>query len=636
MRISLFENISIKKKIIAISFFTSGAAVLMVSIAFIINDVFWLRSNTIQNLSSLSDIIEHNVQSALTFNDADSAMKDLSALSAEPSVVTGVIYDRHGMEFALYGKPMPVEMEPQRSGEDHVHFEHGYFHLQKPIFLDGEHIGELQILYDTRVLRETIYKRILFCLLFLALALLMGYWLSSGLQRVVSEPILQLATVAEDVSKKKDYSIRAAKRGKDEIGDLIDDFNGMLGQIQKRDLELTEIHANLEKRILERTAELEAVQAQMVQSAKMAAVGQLAGGIAHDFNNLLTVINGYAMLIYETLPDKDPMRADVEEIQKSGKRAAELVSKLLVFSRRNVVQMKVVNLNDLIVGMSAMLRRFVPESVEYSTLPAADLENVKIDVSSFEQVLVNLVVNAVQAMSNGGKLIVETKNILSDADYQHQHPQIPPGEYILLTVSDTGTGMSEEAKSHAFEPFFTTKEKGKGTGLGLATSYSVVTQHQGYIEIQSELGKGTTFGIYLPCVHEKAIGYYDKEKEANLPRGTGKILVVEDEPAVRSFAVRILNTQGYTTLEASNGEEALRLLEKEKPGSVRLVLTDVIMPQMGGKELNQKLKVLFPDLGVVFMSGYAEDLIADTEGRTFLHKPFTPRALAFVIQESLA
>lgn len=375
----------------------------------------------------------------------------------------------------------------------------------------------------------------------------------------------------------------------------------------------------------------------VLQSEKMAAVGQLAGGVAHDFNNLLTVINGYTKLSIESLPKDDPMRADLEEIQKAGLRAAELVSKLLVFSRRNVVQFKVISLNELILGMNAMLRRLVPANVEYMTLPTGDSTNVRIDVASFEQVLVNLVVNAVHAMPDGGRLIVETKKVFLDEAYHNQYPEVAPGEYVLLAVSDTGTGMSDQVKSHLFEPFFTTKGTGKGTGLGLATSYSVINKNGGHIQVQSKLGGGTTFEIYLPRVHDKAANFYDTEKQDDLPRGTETILVVEDETAVRQFTVRILNAQGYRTFEASNGEEALRFLEKKGLETTpHLVLTDVVMPQMGGKELSQKLRALFPDLKVVFMSGYAEDLAPEAEGRVFLSKPFTPRALAFKIREVLS
>ncbi len=381
------------------------------------------------------------------------------------------------------------------------------------------------------------------------------------------------------------------------------------------------------------------LESQLIQSQKMEVVGQLAGGIAHDFNNLLTIINGYSSTMIDGMAPKDPIRADLQEILRAGERATELVSKLLIFSRRQVTQLKVIYLNNLIIDMQKMLSRLIPESIEFILLPAKDLGAVKVDVGSFEQVLTNLVINATHAMPYGGKLTIETQNVTLDEASTFRHANIKPGDYVLLSVTDTGTGMSEEVKQHLFEPFFTTKPKDKGTGLGLATCYGIVQQSGGNIEFYSELGKGTSFKIYLPRVKEVPAEWYTSEKISDLPRGTEKILVVEDEPAVRHFTVHVLHQLGYSTVEATNGEEALQLLKKDSKHHPDCILTDVVMPRMGGKELAEKVKGFAPKIKIVFMSGYVENVELESgsviTSQNFLKKPFTSRSMAYKIREIL-
>jgi CheY-like chemotaxis protein len=374
------------------------------------------------------------------------------------------------------------------------------------------------------------------------------------------------------------------------------------------------------------------------QAQKMEAVGQLAGGIAHDFNNLLTVINGYSQMRLTNLPADDPAKADLEEILKAGKRAEWLVRQLLVFSRKQIFKPKVINLNDLIQDTDKMLKRLIPENVEFVTLTSPDLWVVRVDPDSFHQVLTNLVVNASQAMPGGGKIVIETKNVVLDTNYTQRHV-VPPGEYLLLAVSDTGTGVSDEVKAHLFEPFFTTKEKGKGTGLGLSTVYGIVKQSSGYIQVYSEFGNGASFKIYLPRVREQARPWYSSENAGPLPRGTETVLFVEDDDAVRNFGVSVLRQQDYEVLEASSGEQALHLVGELHGKQIHALLTDMVMPGMGGKELADKLKSLRPDIRVIFASGYTENMAIHSGnfkiGEAFLQKPFSPRALAYKIREVL-
>ena len=382
------------------------------------------------------------------------------------------------------------------------------------------------------------------------------------------------------------------------------------------------------------------LERQDLQSQKMEAVGQLASGIAHDFNNLLTVINGYSDLQLQMLPADDPVRKDFEEIRKAGSLAKVLTSQLLAFSRRQIFEPKIINLNDLIVHMENMLRRLIREDIELVLSPASDLDSVQVDPSSIEQVLTNLAVNARDAMPQAGKLVIETQNVELAEEYVRLHPDVTVGEYVLLAVSDTGTGMSEEVQKHLFEPFFTTKEKGKGTGLGLSTSYGIVKQSGGLLDVYSEIGRGTTFKIYLPRIHAEPGSLTGPLKPAVMSRGTETVLVVEDDLLVRSFTNRVLCGQGYRTIEASNGEEALRLAEKRGPGQrADLLSTDMVMPRIGGRELAAQLKVFWPKIRIVFTSGYTENISIHqgmlNNGDGFLQKPFSPVVLASKVRETL-
>jgi PAS domain S-box-containing protein len=386
------------------------------------------------------------------------------------------------------------------------------------------------------------------------------------------------------------------------------------------------------------TRELQ-LEEQYRQAQKMEAVGRLAGGVAHDFNNLLTAIMGYIGLALEALPPDSPVNPDLQGIQKTSERAANLTRQLLAFARRQIVELRVIDLNELILNMDKMLRRLISENIELVTLPAPALGRIKADPSQIEQVLLNLVVNACDAMPEGGKLILETANVRLDNHEVHQQTEVIPGEYIMLAVSDTGVGMSEEVKQHIFEPFFTTKGESKGTGLGLATCFGIISQSGGYIHVYSEPGQGATFKVYLPRVTETVAASAWRDPAHELPRGTETILLVEDEASVRRLSIRVLRQQGYTVLEATHGAEALRLAQEQAGRDIHLLLTDMVMPQMGGQELAKRLTHLYPKLKVLFISGYIETTVPQSglldPSANFLQKPFTPQALIHKVRAVL-
>jgi PAS domain S-box-containing protein len=389
-------------------------------------------------------------------------------------------------------------------------------------------------------------------------------------------------------------------------------------------------HDVTERRLLEE---------QLLKTQRMEAIGQLAGGIAHDFNNLLVVISGAADLAIEALALDDPAQTDLHAIQKAAGRAANLTRQLLTFARRQVSAPQILNLNDLILDIDKLLRRLLPEHIALATAPATELWPVRADPSQIEQVIVNLAVNARDAMPHGGALTIATANIVLAREYARTHLALAPGPYVMLAVTDTGVGMSEDVLRHAFEPFFTTKEPGQGTGLGLATCYGVINQHGGSIQIYSETGHGTSVKVYLPRTGRDATETTTTRAPAQLTRGTETVLLAEDEEAVRALVARTLRAQGYRVLEAANGAEALAIVERHTGAPIQLLLTDMIMPRIGGYELAKRVRQQLPDIRVVLMSGYTDNAAVQSgtldSGVSFIQKPFTPAALAHSIRQAL-
>lgn len=439
--------------------------------------------------------------------------------------------------------------------------------------------------------------------------------------RLVRNRGLDLPFIIVSGSMGEDLAVAAMRAGasdylvKGQLARLLPAVQRELGEAEQR---------RQRRQVEERLRETEG---QLRQAQKMEAMGQLAGGVAHDFNNLLTAILGFSQFLLDDCPPGAPQRADLEEIQKAGERAATLTRQLLAFSRQQVLEPRVVNLNEIVKGVERLLARVIGADVELVTDIEPELARVKVDPGQIEQILMNLAVNARDAMPSGGCLTIQTANCAFSDDLGLPQPKMPPGNYIQIRVSDTGTGMAPEITSRIFEPFFTTKEAGKGTGLGLSTVYGIVTQSAGYINVDSELGHGTRFDIYLPSVNEAVERPKPKPRTAEKTNGGETVLLVDDEPGIRDLLRRALESGGYHVLVAPGGEEAVTMAKVSSRG-VQLVITDVVMPRMGGVELVARLLEDHPSLRVLYISGYLDHRVSQiTADVEFLRKPFTPADL---------
>ena len=390
--------------------------------------------------------------------------------------------------------------------------------------------------------------------------------------------------------------------------------------------------------IAEDVTERRVLEDQFRQAQKMEAVGRLAGGVAHDFNNLLMVISGYTEVLLEHTPQDNLLYPKVAAIQQAADRATSLTRQLLAFSRKQLLELKVVDVNTIVKDMERLLRPLIGENIELHTRLASDLGRTRADAGQIEQVIMNLVVNSKDAMPNGGKITIQTANVSLDDDLRREYSYIQPGPYVMFSIIDTGHGMDKETQSRIFEPFFTTKEKGKGTGLGLSTVYGIVKQSGGYVFAQTELGRGTTFRIYLPRVEDAAEPLGSVRSSPSASGGSETVLLVEDEESVRQLVRETLEAKGYTVLEAAHGEAALRIASAHH-GSIDMLITDVVMPGMSGRDLAKHLCAAHPRTKVLFLSGYTEDAIVHEgvleAGTAFLQKPFTLQMLSRKVREAL-
>ncbi len=381
-----------------------------------------------------------------------------------------------------------------------------------------------------------------------------------------------------------------------------------------------------------------ALEEQFRQAQKMEAVGRLAGGVAHDFNNLLTVITGYSDLLLAGFDLADHQRSALEQVRRSAERGGALTNQLLSFSRKQPLDTRTVRINQLLMHTEKMLRRLIGEDIELVVIPAAGLDAVEADPGRLEQVIMNLAVNARDAMPDGGKLTIETGTVTLSESFSARQLGVEPGRYVLLTISDTGVGMNEETLSHLFEPFFTTKKVGRGTGLGLATAYGIIRQSRGAIRFESEAGKGTTASVYLPLAIDPSEETQETAPERFSRGGAETVLVVEDEARVRKLIVDVLSSQGYTVIEATRGEEALRLCKGRK-GTIDLAVLDVVMPEMSGPDLGRQIVPACPGIRLLYISGYTDEAVLHhgipENGSAFLQKPFLPDALLRKVRDVL-
>lgn len=776
----VFHNLSIKRKLILISMVVSCAALLLISVLFVSSELASYRTGLLRNLSMRAEIIGSSSTAALSFEDPKPVEEVLAALKADPYLVAACILQTNG---ALFTTPYRRTSQTEQFAVPSVRPDGSYIegeriHFFRGIIQNNQRIGTVYMLSDLKELHDYFQRLLRMLALALLVALGFAFGLSSRLQRVISRPVLHLATVANTVASQKDYAVRAVKQGDDELGHLIDGFNDMLSQIQDRDTALQKIQAELEQRVDERTSELSnanrllreeitereqaehalrqseerfarafqanplpvhitslvedrfidvnesflrlvgfsrqevigqrarelgvwldpAEQAHLAQRAKlelsvrdcevrmrtksgeirntlasielitlgqepcllwishdlterlqledqlrqaqkMEAVGQLAAGVAHDFNNILTVIMGHTNLLQSACKTDPGMAGSLEEITASTERAANLVRQLLTFSRKQPIQPKTLDMNKVVANLAKMLGRSLGEHIalecRYAPTPLA----VQADIGMMEQIILNLAVNARDAMPKGGNLTVTTLAIeVAEHDLPRQ-PQARPGHFVRLRVQDNGVGMDAKTLERIFEPFFTTKEVGKGTGLGLATVYGIVAQHKGWIEVASQPGRGSTFDIYLPSQSQIVIPSADAARPSGSMAGSETILVVEDEMAMRLMVRQVLRRYGYRILGAANGIEALRVWQ-EQNGKVDLLLTDMVMPGgLSGRDLADKLLAEKADLRVVYVSGYSLDFVNQglnlRKGMRFLPKPFQPESLVQAVRDCL-
>ncbi len=633
---------SIRRTLKRIIMTTSAVALMIACAAFIASDFFLARRTLARQLTAVAGVVGSQSTAALTFTDTKVAGEILAMLSVEPQVQSACLYSREGRRFAAWVRPGVYSLEsPARPGADGPAFTEGRFEVFLPVVQDGERIGTIYLRSDLEDLAGRLWTNLGIVLVVLLASSFAAFLLSTGLEGRITRPILDLALTLREVSNRKDYSIRARGPGEGEFAALVHGFNDMLSQIQSRDAALLQARDDLERRVEERTLELQKKEEQLLQSQKLEAVGHLAGGLAHDFNNLLSVVLGYGDLALSR-PSVDPeTRGFIEEIQKAGQQAAVLTSQLLAISRQQVLNPVSLHLNVLLEDLRGSLGRLVGERIILDILMGSDLPNVKADPASIQQVVLNLVTHAREAMPGTGRITVETSAELLEEPLTWRNETIPPGSYVQLSVTDTGPGISPEAEVHLFEPFFNGRGRtlDRSTGLGLSTVYGILKQSGGFVAVESREGRGTTFSVYLPVEGDGTFRKFTTTvRLLRTPRAGNMVLLVEDEAMVRRMAGEILRRNGFMVEEAANGREALDLFS-EQPDRFDLVVTDVVMPIMGGRELAGNISRLNPATRILFMSGYTGDAELQALSRKhripLLSKPFTIAAMTAKVREVL-
>jgi len=574
----------------------------------------------------------------------------LNRLIKDAASVQGILYaaivDRKNM-IKAHSDPVKIgktlqdfqEMGEVRNEENIQYFNHTLplgvqvLNLSRPIILRNKELGAVHVGLSLDFINRLIYRESVFILILSFFIVLLGIAVAILLGISFSRPISKLVDASKEIGK-GNLQYRLHLKRKDEFGDLASAFNYMAAELDKKDV----ANAQLFSERLQAEKETRTLEGQLQQSQKMEAVGQLAGGIAHDFNNSLTLIKVCSQLVLQEINEGDPIREKIQQIDEATTRSGDLARQLLTFSRRHIEETKVLDLNHLLRNLNKMLGRSLGEHIELLNNLSEGLGKVKADPGQIEQVIVNLAVNARDAMLNGGKLVLETANVELDPEYARTHIRVTPGRYVMFLVKDTGKGMPPEVKERIFEPFFTTKAEGKGTGLGLFMVYGIVQKYGGHITVESEPGMGTTFKIYLPQVDEQLEEAREGLLGKPLPRGGETILVVEDENDLRTLMAQALNRQGYKTLEAANGEEGLLLFDKYRQ-EINLVVTDVVMPRMTGFELTDLLLPLYPQMKVIYISGYPDNPDLQQRNLTpdanFIAKPFSLEDLATKVRRVL-
>jgi signal transduction histidine kinase/DNA-binding response OmpR family regulator len=650
---------SISRKFIFAILTTTCIALLVSGAAMLFIEVRNYQTTWIDDLSTQSNILAKVSLPALEFNDPQVALENLNQLKARPRIYAAAIYSPDGALFATYSRdsstPFSFPKAPAASGRT---IDGSNINLFTSIIQNGEKAGMVYVGAEYPLAAQ-VKKYLLVFFAVMAASLFVAYLVSRWLQAGITRPVLALTDAANQVIRNRDFSMRVTKSTEDEVGILVDAFNSMLTEVGEREkaLEasnnalqtemnervnaqeaLIQLNDTLEERIVERTAELERAHSQLRQSQKLEAVGQLTGGVAHDFNNVLQVITGNLQLLQMSLAGNPEAQRRLESAAFAADRGAKLSSQLLAFARRQPLQPMAINVGKILRGMDDLLRRALGESVQIETVVAGGLWTTLVDPHQLENVILNLAINARDAMNGEGKLTLELANAMLDDSYSAQETEVIPGQYVMLAISDTGSGMPPEVISRAFEPFFTTKPEGEGTGLGLSMAYGFVKQSSGHIKIYSEPGSGTTIKIYLPRSMQAEV---EMSKSSSGPIAGGKetILVVEDDPVVQGTVVDILSGLGYRVLKANDGLSALNVLQSGIP--VDLLFTDVVMPgPVRSPDLAKQAKQIFPDIEVLFTSGYTQNAIVHggrlDPGVELISKPYRREELARKIRHMLS
>jgi signal transduction histidine kinase/DNA-binding response OmpR family regulator len=632
--------------------FVSGAAMLFI-------EVRNYQTTWVNDLTSQSNILAKISLPALEFNDPKVAKENLEQLEARPRIYAAAIYGPDGLLFATYSRDSSKPFQfPKAPGVSGYSIDGSNINLFTTIVRNGEKVGTVYIGAEYPLAAQ-VKRYLLVFFAVMAASLFVAYLVSKWLQAGITQPVLALTNAANQVIRNRDFSMRVNKSSEDEVGILVDAFNSMLTELGDREkaLEasnnalqtemnerfnaqeaLIELNDTLEERIRERTAELERAHSQLRQSQKLEAVGQLTGGVAHDFNNVLQVITGNLQLLQMSLAGNPEAQRRLESAAFAADRGAKLSSQLLAFARRQPLQPIAINVGKILRGMDDLLRRALGESVQIETVVAGGLWTTLVDPHQLENVILNLAINARDAMKGDGKLTLELANAMLDDSYAASESEVVPGQYVMLAISDTGSGMPAEIIARAFEPFFTTKPEGEGTGLGLSMAYGFVKQSSGHIKIYSEIGSGTTIKIYLPRSMQAEVEM-SKPSAGPIAGGKETILVVEDDLVVQGTVVDILSGLGYRILKANDGQSALNVLQSGVP--VDLLFTDVVMPgTLRSPDLARQAKQIFPDIEVLFTSGYTQNAIVHggrlDPGVELISKPYRREDLARKVRNMLS
>jgi signal transduction histidine kinase/DNA-binding response OmpR family regulator len=658
----MFSSIrrSISRKFMVAVMATTFTAVFVSGLANLAYDINDFRTSVLEELGSQADILAQVSTAALEFEDKPSAEATLGRLEARPNVLAAAIYCADGSLFVSYAsstQPQALSPPGRPSAAGHI-IDGKELHIFRPILRNGDQVGTIY-LRSAYPLDDRIARGLKMFGAALAVSLLVAALAAAWLQAAVTMPVKAMTRAVRELITRRDFSQRVGKTTEDETGMLVDAFNSMLAEIGRHaarleesnaslsheiaqrvrvEQTLNELNASLEQRIAARSLELEKANAQLHQSQKLEAIGQLTGGVAHDFNNVLQVVGGNLQLLAMTLPEDGAAQRRLETARFATERGAKLASQLLSFARRQPLKPAPTDLGRVLRDMDDMLRRALGESVEIETAVGGGLWNTLVDPNQLENVILNLAINARDAMGGHGKLTLELGNAMLDEHYAAGETEVVAGQYVMLAISDTGCGMPPEVIARAFEPFFTTKREGEGTGLGLSMAFGFVKQSSGHIKIYSEVGSGTTIKIYLPRSHQAEQQQFNMGVGA-VVGGDETVLVVEDDLAVQGTAVDMLTQLGYRVLKADNGDAAVAILNQE--ARIDLLFTDVVMPgAVRSPELARIARSLHPEIAVLFTSGYTRNAIVHggrlDPGVELISKPYRADDLARKIRHVFA